>query len=69
MRDFVGRGVAEESELVLVGSNVGKQAEQVFGVELSAIKGASDIDAALDVLGKDGRINCLCLNGFSVSDS
>ena len=61
VRYFIGCGVAKESELVFIGGNVGEETEQVFGVELSAIEGARNVDAALDILGKDGRINCLCL--------
>lgn len=61
VRDFVGSGIAEERELVLIGSDVGEEAEKIFSVELAAEERACDVDAALNILGEDGGIDRLGL--------
>ena len=55
--DFVGGWVAKQCELARVIRDVGEQAEEVFGIQLTPREGACNVDAALDILRKDGRVD------------
>ena len=57
MSDLVLDRVAQEGELLQVRCDVGEQAKDVFCVQLATGKGASDIDAALDIVREDGRVD------------
>ena len=59
--DFIFCGIAEQSELLRIGSDVGEQAENVLRIELLSNEGACDVDTALNFRCKDGGIDRLCL--------
>ena len=71
MGDFVCSRDAEQGESsgVVVGGigQVGKEAEQVLRVQLTAVEGARDIDATLNIFGQERRVDSFCLQEQMVS--
>lgn len=71
MGNFVCSRNAEqrESSGVVVGGigQVGKEAEQVFRVQLTAIEGARDIDATLNIFGQERGVDSFCLQEQMIS--
>ena len=71
MGNFVCSRNAEqrESSGVVVGGigQVGKEAEQVFRVQFTAVEGARDVDATLNIFGQERGVDSFCLQELMVS--
>lgn len=71
MGNFVRSRDAEQGEstgVVVRGiGQVGKEAEQVLRVQLTAVEGARDIDATLNIFGQERGVDSFCLQEQMVS--